>query len=243
MPNWIKNFGAYAATNVNLICFHHSGGSSNYYRGWRTELPDQIGLYGVQLPGRDERFSEPLIDDFQTLVTAFLPELDAVCSRPFAFFGHSLGAGLAFELTRELRRLGLALPTHLFISGRECPQHPDAPIYNLSESAFIDKLITFGGLPVEVIENKELLELVLPILRADCTLSDHIPYHPEPPLDLPITGIFGLDEGLSKQQQDGWAEHSTKGFSKRYFSGGHFFIKEHQSEILSMVSSALGANS
>jgi surfactin synthase thioesterase subunit len=241
MPKWIKNLGAPTAANVNLICFHHSGGSVNSYRGWRADLPQQIALYGVQLPGREERFTEPLIDNFETLVAALLPELGAVCARPFAFFGHSLGAGLAFELTRELRRRGLTLPIHLFVSGRECPQHPDPPIWDLSESAFIDQLKAFGGMPAEVLENEELLELVLPILRADCKLNDHVPYHAEPPLAVPITGVFGDDEGLSVEQQHGWAEHTSKGFDKHQFPGGHFFIKEHQSEILSVVASALGA--
>lgn len=197
------------------------------YRGWSDRLPQEVEVCPLQLPGRGSRLAEAPFTSMPALVNTvaevLLPHLD----KPFAFFGHSMGAIIGFELARQLRRMAAPQPLHLFVSGRRAPQIPgsDTRTYDLSEPDFLDELHRLNGTPSEVLENPELMELMLPTLRADFTVIQNYTYSVEPPLDSSISTYGGLqDYEVKREQLEAWREQTTACFSLRLFPGDHFFL-------------------
>ena len=174
---------------IRLVCFPYAGGGAHIYADWRTGLPPQVEVHAVQLPGRGRRFAEPALERLDAAVSDIVDALATLNDKPFMFFGHSMGALLAFETARALRRLGSAGPLRLLMSAYRAPQleRREPPIRDLPEAAFIAKLREFEGTPPEVFANKELLELMLPVVRADFTLVETHRYRPELPLACPIS--------------------------------------------------------
>jgi len=223
---------------VRLFCFPYAGGGSLIFRRWAESLPSSVEVCPVQLPGRETRLHEmaftrmtPLV---QTIAEAMLPYFD----KPFAFFGHSMGATISFELSRHLRREYGIEPEHLFVSGRSAPQTPDTdpPTYHLPEEDFIEELRRLNGTPKEVLEHKELLGLLLPLLKADFELIQTYQYTVEPPLDCPISAFGGLqDEEVGCNILELWKEQTTASFALRLFPGNHFFLHSSQSLLLGIL--------
>jgi medium-chain acyl-[acyl-carrier-protein] hydrolase len=177
----------------------------------------------------------PLVD---ALAEAIIPYLD----KPFAFFGHSMGAKIAFELARRLRNAYGLEPIHLFASGCRAPhiQNPEPPTYNLPEPEFIEELRTLNGTPKEVLEHPELMSLLLPLLRADFEMVQTYEYIPDKPLSTPITVYGGLrDEDITREQLEGWSQHTTSPAAVRMFMGGHFFLNSEQPLVLKLLSQQL----
>jgi medium-chain acyl-[acyl-carrier-protein] hydrolase len=228
-----------AQAPLRLFCFPYAGGSAVIYRAWPDELSSSVEVCPVLLPGRGGRLGEtpyehlePLLD---SLKDAILPYLD----RPFAFFGHSMGAMIAFELARRLRREHGIEPIHLFVSGRRAPQvsDPSAPTHNLPQEEFLEELRRLDGTPREVLENQELLSLVLPVVRADFSIVENYLYTPERPLDCPISAFGGLeDQDVTRENIEAWRHQTVSSFSLRMLPGGHFFLNSAQPLLLRMLS-------
>lgn len=174
----------------------------------------------------------------QSLATALTPYLD----RPYAFFGHSMGALISFAVTRELRRNGAPSPVHLFMAGHRAPQLPprQAPVYHLSDDEFLAALRQLGGTPAEVLENRDLMELMLPTLRADFTLCDTYRYGEEAALDCPITALGGIgDSEVTRADLEAWSSQTTGPFALRIFPGDHFFLRSAEFELLQVIARQL----
>ncbi len=226
------------AARVRLFCFPFSGGGSSAYRGWAEALPG-VEVTTVVPPGRESRLREPAFTRMDPLVAALTealaPTLD---DRPFAFFGHSLGAYVALEVTHALRRAGAPLPRRFFASG--CPS-PDRrvsrpPIHALPDRAFIEALRRYGGTPEEVLAHEELMELLMPVLRADLEVYETYRGSPEPPLDLPISALAGRDDDRATPDEvEGWRTRTTQGFTIRLFPGRHFFVHGERERVLAAV--------
>jgi medium-chain acyl-[acyl-carrier-protein] hydrolase len=166
-------------------------------------------------------------------------ELRPHFDKPFAFFGHSNGGLMVFELARALRREGGPMPLQLLVGGRPAPQLEitDPPIHALPHDEFIQELRRFAGTPDEVLENAEIMELIMPLLRADFAMGETYQYVPEPPLDLPISAYGGqLDADVSEEQVQAWREQTTGEFRMRMFPGDHFFINSDRAQVLAEVS-------
>ncbi|HEY0385456.1 MAG TPA: thioesterase domain-containing protein, partial [Pyrinomonadaceae bacterium] len=166
---------------------------------------------------------------------ALAPFLD----KPFAFFGHSMGATLAFEVARLLRDEKRQMPVHLFVSARHAPQLPDPepPIYDLPEAELKEELRNLNGTPPEVLEHPELMELMLPLFRADCRVSETHTYRPGSPLDCSITAYGGLqDQHVRREHLEPWREHTTGAFTLRMLAGDHFFIHTSHTLLLRTLS-------
>lgn len=228
---------------IRLFAFPYAGGGASAFRQWNKILTPKIDSYAVQLPGRETRFVEPRLTQFpaaiQAIVDALLPSLD----RPFAFFGHSLGGLLAFETVRHLRRLNAPVPLHLFVSGCSAPQfrEPDKQYSQLSNVGFIQAVRQFGGIPDEILQNNELLDLFLPILRADFGLLETYNYVEEAALDCPITAFGGREDTETPQSKlAAWGIHTTKAFRVSMFSGDHFFLRTAQNLLLEEIIRDLG---
>lgn len=212
---------------VRLFCFPYSGAAASIYYPWAEMLPPSIEVCPVQLPGHGTRLREPLATRLTPQVEALAAGLAPACDRPFAFFGHSMGALLSFELARHLRRQGKPGPIHLFVSGHGAPHLPDRnpPLHQLPDDQFVAKLRELNGTPEEVLRHAELLQLLTPILRADFAVCETYVYQPEPPLDCPISAYGGLGDGyVNREELAAWQEQTTGRFSLRMFPGDHFYL-------------------
>jgi len=216
-----------ARTRLRLFCFPYAGGGATIYRGWGSLLPPEIQLCAVHLPGRGNRFGETPVSSSGALVELLASDLAPYFDLPFAFFGHSMGALVGFELTRHLRERGMALPEHLMVSGRRAPQRPGEkrPLHDLPEDEFMAELRNLDGTPEEILQHPELMELFAPILRADFQLCETYSFVPGEPLDVPISAFGGLeDRDVGRDDLLAWKEHTRGGFRLRMFPGGHFFL-------------------
>ncbi|HEY6804794.1 MAG TPA: thioesterase II family protein [Pyrinomonadaceae bacterium] len=239
---WLRSPRPNPQAQLRLFCFPYAGGSDLTFRTWPRELPPDVEVCGVQLPGHGNRLRENSIDRIEPLVAALAPQLLPYLDRPFAFFGHSMGALISFEVARWLRRNHAPKPECLFVSGRPAPQIPDPErrTYDLPEPEFIEELRRLNGTPREVLEHPELLQLMLPIIRADFGLCQNYRYQPETPLDFPIIAYGGTgDVEVSYEQLRGWHDQTSASFSQRMFEGDHFFLISAKLDLLKVLSSEL----
>ncbi len=212
------------------------------FAGWPTVLPGDIEIIGIQYPGRGTRLSEPAYTQLEPLVRSAAAGLAPYLDKPFAFFGHSMGALVAWDLARHLRRSQGTAPERIMVSGNSAPQVPDRhpPTYDLPEPQFIQKLRELGGMPEEVLQHRELLELIVPILRADFTLCETYRYEPDRPLDCPLSAFGGLEDPyVSREDLEAWREQTTGSFSVRMFPGDHFFLNTARPLLLGAIAREL----
>lgn len=225
-----------------LFCFPYAGANAFNFRSWAKYLPKDIEFCIIQLPGRANRSKEPLLKDIRSLVQTLAPALVSHLDLPFAFFGHSMGALMAFELTRQLRRLQAPLPIHLFISGRRAPQMPSFQphVHSLPTPLFLEKIRRYSGTPEVILQNQELMDLLLPVLRADLQINETYTYKNDFLLDCPISAFGGLqDPEVSVEEMTAWSHLTSNTFNLRMYDGHHFFIQEHTCELLKIVSQDL----
>lgn len=221
-----------------LFCLPYAGGSASVFRDWADCLPESVEICAIQLPGRETRLNEPVFTTLhplvQELAKALLPSLD----RPFAFFGHSVGALVAFELARHLRAQYRMRPAHLWAAACPAPQVPDAdaPIHTLPERDFRERLRRLNGTPTDVLEHDELMAMVSPILRADFALRETYAYAADMPLDCPITAFGGMqDREVGETALLAWQEQTSRLFRLRMLPGNHFFLHSSQADLLQAV--------
>ncbi|UKP00606.1 thioesterase II family protein [Nostoc sp. UHCC 0870] len=224
---------------LRLFCFPYAGGGAGIFRQWYKELNPKMEVCAVQLPGRENRLSEPPFNRLQPLINTLSQEILPTLNQPFAFFGHSMGGLICFELARYLRKLYGLTPVHLFVSGASAPHITDTkpPIHNLPPSDFIQELRRFNGTPTVVLENSELIELMSPTLRADFAVLETYVYPKAAPLSCGITAFGGLaDTEVNQTELAAWQEHTTGNFSLKMLPGNHFFIHEHRRQLLDLLS-------
>lgn len=235
---WIVRPAPDGAARLRLFCFPYAGAGASMYYGWKELLPRGAELCAIQLPGREDRFGEPPFEEWPVLVERLADALEPALDRPFAFFGHSLGALVAFEITRELRRRGRPQPVHLFVSGRSAAHLPmeRTPIHTLPDAEFTEEVAKMNGTPEEVLRHEELMALMLPILRADFRLAETYRYREEPPLSVPLSAYGGAeDEEEYPARVEAWREHTRGAFRWEIFPGGHFFVNEHRAQVVAAV--------
>ncbi|CAE6938721.1 thioesterase II family protein [Ectopseudomonas khazarica] len=223
---------------LRLFCFPFAGGSVASFMPWFTALAPDIQLCAIQLPGRGARFGEPPVHDFATLIEQLGTVIASQGDRPYAFFGHSLGALVAFELAHHCVRRGLPQPRHLFVSASGAPRHRVAtPRYDLmSDAELLIKLRDYAGTPPEVLANQELMALLLPVIRADFALLGHYRYQPRPRLDIPMSVLAGrADAHVGLETLRDWQTETKAGCQLHRFEGGHFFAFEQADAVLELV--------
>lgn len=230
------------AARLRLFCFPFAGGGASIFAPWARTLPPDVEVVAVQLPGREGRLSEEAYSDMAALSTKLGAELAPYLDRPFAFYGHSNGGLMAFEVARLLRREGRRAPEHLFVGGRPAPQLvlTDPPLHALPHDEFLDALRRFEGTPDEVLQNPEIMELIEPMLRADFALGETYRYTPEPPLAVPISAYGGVqDREVSPEQVAAWREQTSAAFELVMFPGNHFFIVGDRERVLQQLTAEL----
>ncbi|WP_328727112.1 thioesterase II family protein [Streptomyces sp. NBC_00259] len=225
-----------------LYCFPHAGGNPVEYMRWADLLPP-VELHVVQLPGRGPRHHEPDGDDIDSLVAALLAETAfGEPQRPYAFFGHSFGALLAYETTRALRDTGRRLPDELVVSAYPAPHLPHTPTDpdQLSDTELLRAVADrHGGIPPEIIDSRLLRALVARPLRTDLRLVAGYRHRPAPPLPVPTTVLAGTGDRLTARALTAWQDHTLEPLSVRMFPGGHFYLREHEARFLTCLQDLL----
>lgn len=236
---WVKCLNPSPSSALRLFCFPYAGGSSAIFRPWLNQLPAsaQIEICSVQLPGREARWREPPITNLATLVQALSQALRPHLDLPFAFFGHSLGALVSFELARQLQAQRAPLPIHLFVSGCRAPQLLRSKgLHTLPDQALLAELQALKGTPQQVLENPELMQLLLPTLRADFSIFETYTYREQPTLACDISAFGGLkDSEAPAAALPDWRQHTNLSFSQHFLPGDHFFLHTHYALMLKIM--------
>jgi medium-chain acyl-[acyl-carrier-protein] hydrolase len=191
LADWIWIPKPNIRARLRLFCFPFGGGGASFYLKWIEELPCDVELCLVQLPGRERRLKERPFTNMSPLIAELSSIFEVYQELPFVFFGHSLGALIGFELSRQLRRQERTGPEYIFISGRRAPHlaETETPVHALPQTEFLEAIRRYNGTPELVFQEPKLLELFLPILRADFSLLETYIYKDEKPLDCPITTL------------------------------------------------------
>lgn len=222
---------------LRLFCLPHAGGGAASYRDWVAGLAPEIEVLPVQLPGRETRFFERPFSTIEPLLAALAQGLRPFLDKPFAFFGHSLGAVVAFELIRKLQEEGF-VPVHLFVSGYGAPHLPEKlpPMHRLNDVEFVAALRDLNTMPTAVLENEELLALLLPLLRADFAIYEQYQFHAGSLLRCPITILGGKADALVPPGRlVPWQEHTLESGGVHLFAGGHFYLHEEPTAVWQVI--------
>ena len=233
--SWVRIYEARPLARLRLFCFPYAGGGASVFRAWASELPREIEVCAIQLPGRENRILETPLAEIGEIAEALASAISPFLDREYAFFGHSMGSLVAFELARELRQRGERGPIHLIASGHRAPQvrRRRAPIHDLPQHDFIAQLRRMNGTPDGVLRNPDLMELVLPMLRADFAACDRYEYRPDDRLDCPISAFGGLqDPDVAHDDLSAWREQARGRFILRMLPGDHFYLRSGTSKAL-----------
>jgi len=245
MPNtgaWVSFPKSNPQASYRLFCLPCAGGSALAFRHWPDDLPTEIEVCAIQLPGRQNRLLEPPVRHMPSLVQMLAQALLPYLRLPFAFFGHSMGALIGFELARQLRRHHLPTPAHLFVASRRAPQLPShsLPLSDLPDAQLWRMLRQLNGIPEDMLHHAELQQLVLPALRTDLILCETYTYTPEPPLSCPISAFGGLaDWAVGTNELAAWSAQTRSAFTLRLFPGDHFFLNTTRRALIEAVSEFL----
>ncbi|MFE2071052.1 thioesterase II family protein [Streptomyces sp. NPDC059467] len=240
---WLKRFGRRDGTaDIQLLCFHHAGGNAAMYRQWPRLLPSSIEPVAIQLPGRTDRFREPAYDRIEPLLDDLIEVIKPLLERPFACYGISMGARVAWALAHTLRERAMPQPRQLFLAANAAPSTDNGTFeWEGREDGLEGYLRAMGGTPEEILAEPDLLSALLPTLRADLTvLSSHAPRH-EVPLDMPIHAFAGTEDfSATPERMAGWRTETTAAFDLDPVPGGHFFAGPAEHQVITAITRAIG---
>jgi medium-chain acyl-[acyl-carrier-protein] hydrolase len=239
---WFQSGPAHDQVDLKMFCFPYAGGSAVVFKKWTDFLPSTLQVIPVELPGRGARLQERPFLSLPALVEELAGVIGPLLDKPFVFYGHSMGAIIAFELARSLRRQYDREPQALFVGGRRAPQTPnnDPVTYHLPKEEFVEELMKLDGTPREVIEHEELMEMMIPLLRADFQLTQTYEYTADTPLRCPINVYGGLeDHHVPRDLLSPWKEQTRSNFALHMLPGDHFFLRSSQDLLLRLLAREL----
>jgi surfactin synthase thioesterase subunit len=222
---------------IKLICFPFAGGSSYSYQRFEKYLPNNIKIVNAELPGRGRRMDEPLEKDIRKMAADVFHAIKPFLNSPYAIYGHSMGALLGYLVAQLIYNEGFPLPIGLFVSGRGGPSLIERKErrYDLPQPEFFSVLKELGGCPEEILADEVMMEFFEPIIRADFEAVETFKYQPENPLHLPVEAMIGRSEDITEHEARLWEKETTGTFNLTYFEGDHFFIYQHEHEIINMI--------
>ncbi len=240
---WFQRLIARPQARARMFCFPYAGASAAAFRLWPAGVPAELEVVAVQLPGHGSRFSEPPLASIPALVDSLMPVLRSYMDLPFVFFGHSMGALLASEVARTLTICGDPTPGHLVVSGRRPPHinSPEPLLHHLPDAQFLTEInLRYGGIPPEILQHADVLELLLPSLRADMTAIETFLPSRSITLPCPIYALGGADDKLTPREHlEAWRGETSSTFRLRTFPGGHFYLDACREEVLADLSLTL----
>ncbi|HWF74189.1 MAG TPA: alpha/beta fold hydrolase [Solirubrobacteraceae bacterium] len=247
--SWLRWWDPRPDAELRLVCFPHAGGSAVFYRSWARAFPRSVEVISVQYPGRMERVMEPALDNVDALADAVAAAVLREVQAPFALFGHSMGAMVAFETALRLERCPGPSPLGLFLSGRKGPsRHRPGIRHTASADALFAYLRVLGGTDAAVFDQPALQPVLLPLLRGDFKCSETWQPNLEARVRCELLALVGDDDPeVTVEEASAWREATNGAFDLRVYSGNHFYLIEHQSEVIGEVFRAcqglLGASS
>jgi medium-chain acyl-[acyl-carrier-protein] hydrolase len=226
---------------LRLFCLPYAGGGASVFRSWSNFLPQDLEVCAVQLPGRENRIREQPFRHISGLIQILTEIIKPYLNLPFALFGHSLGAIVAFELARRIRHAYGLKATHLFVASHIAPHIPSPEaLHRLPDASFIEELRMYDGIPELLLEEKELMQLLLPTIRADFAINETYVYSDEEPLECPISAFGGLhDPKVSSDYLTPWREHTRGAFNQHILPGNHFFLQSSKELLLKIIAEGL----
>ncbi len=228
---------------MKLLCVPYAGATSMNYLQWKKYFDSDIQLIPLDPPGRGRRITEDCAQSIDEAIEDMVSQIHHLLSpdEDYAFYGHSMGSLLIYEILHSLKNTAFNTPAHVFLSGRNPPQYPiPLRISHLNDPEFIKEILKYGGTPEGFFENKQLADLFLPILRADYKMVEDYVYMEKEKLPIGITYFYSSeDAGISLTWINRWRELITGDFNMYTFKGGHFFIFEHAKEISSIMNNVL----
>jgi medium-chain acyl-[acyl-carrier-protein] hydrolase len=234
---WLIVAKPVARPRLRMFCLPHAGGGASMFRLWGDSLPDGVEVCGIQLPGREGRWKETPVPNLVRLVDCLVPAMRL--DFPYVLYGHSMGSILAFELAREFRRRRLREPSHLLVSGRRAPHLPlvHPPIAELPNDEFVAAITRqYNGIPRIIQQDRELLQLFLPLLRADMSVIETYRWQDEAPLDCPLSVFSGIDDrSVTVEQLLAWRALSKGEFRMELLPGDHFFPQTRRDQLLRSI--------
>ncbi|MER5599764.1 alpha/beta fold hydrolase [Streptomyces sp. NPDC002265] len=238
---WIRRFHPRPDSRVRLVCLPHAGGSASFYFPMSRSMPDSVEVLCVQYPGRQDRRSEPLLDSVPALADKIYDVLRPWTDRPIALFGHSMGASLAYEITRRLEQEQGVVPAALVASGRRAPSaHRDETVHLRDDDGLVAEMRGLSGTNPQLLGDEEVLRMILPAIRADYRAAETYVWEPGPPLRCPVTCLVGDDDPkVTVEEAAAWSGHTDGPFTLKVFPGGHFFLAQHQKEIVRLMTAQL----
>jgi medium-chain acyl-[acyl-carrier-protein] hydrolase len=239
---WIAFRKPNPRARLRVFCFPYAGTGAAMFRSWSAGLPADVEVCPVQYPGRGTRLHEAPFARLSPLVQALAVALAPLLDQPFAFFGHSFGALVGFELVRQLRRQSAAQPARLFVSADRAPHLPTRhrAVHALHEDDFMAELRRLNGTPGPVMDDADLMRIMLPVLRADFAAYETYAYSPEPPLDCAICCFGGVrDQRVSRGELEAWRDQTSAAFSLRMLPGDHFYLHVMEPLLLRLLSGEL----
>lgn len=241
--DWVVRFHQIPKPRLRLFCFANAGGATAQFRTWHQALPEGVEVCPVQLPGQGSRFREEPYTRLQSLAEKLADVLAPYLDVPAAFWGYSMGALVGFVLAHEFKRRGDRGPEHLFIAARSAPHVPPlvSPIHQLAEPLFISEVQRrYNGIPEAILQERELLTLLLPVLRANFEMIETYTFPGDVLLDIPVVAFGGLqDPTVSSQHIAAWGGLTSATFRYFMFPGDHFFLQNHLPAILQIVTRGL----
>lgn len=241
---WVQRFVPRPSCDLRLFCFHHAGVGAAVYRPWALQMRPEVELCAVELPGRGNRLREAALEGVGEIVAQVLANLLPELDRPFIFFGHSMGAVLAYEAALALAEAGHPVPEHLFVSGRRPPHMPDpmSPLGELPDAEFVTEIgRRYGGIRPELLQHPDVMALLMPALRADIRALDrHCPAHPRTALPCPITAMGGDADAVTPAEHlEAWRPLTTARFASRLYPGDHFYLEPRRTDVLADLMAAV----
>lgn len=240
---WIARLRPAGAATTRLICFPHAGGGGATFRGWGPDLPENVDLCAIRLPGRESRLREPLLTRMGDVVSQLVGDVGELFDVPYALFGYCSGSLTAFELARLLEQAGRP-PAHLFVCACPSPAavERESGVHKMSGPELADHLRALGIIPSTIIDDPGLFALFEPSVRADYEIFESDTYRPGEPLRTPIT-VFGADQDPSTTVPTmlRWQEETSSEFTLRLFRGDHSFFEHDRRSIMRIVSAELAA--
>lgn len=233
---WIRRYHPCPDAPARLVCFAHAGGSASYFFPVSAALAPGIDVLVVQYPGRQDRRGEALIDDIHVLADRIVDALASWTDRPMMFFGHSMGAVLAYETTRRLDRNGTA-PKALFVSGRRSPTtFRSESVHRRDDAGLLSEVRRLSGTESQLLADEEIVQMVLPALRNDYRAIETYEYRAGPPVSCPIVALIGdVDPRVDADEARDWQRHTAARFDLRVFPGGHFYLNANQGAIVDLL--------
>ena len=238
---WILKSHVPQKAKIRLLCLPFGGGGSSFYLSWARDLEPEVEVVPIQLPGRENRLEELAFDEIHKLTDEIIPAIQNYLDEPYAIFGHSMGAFVSFELAREIRRKNLSAPKLLLLSAMRAAHLKDIrpTIAHLPDEPLIEALKERYDLEVSK-DSMELLQLMVPTIRADILAIEKYTYKNEPPFDFPIIGFGGnLDRSVEPPDIEAWSLHTTVRFKYYQIDGGHFFVNSSRDQLIRCIQNEL----